>query len=160
MDAQKAILQEIWRKAFQQDEPLEIPCKTESNAKRMRFALYNAVRGVRDGRTPADSLLREATENCAVGFKPGERSTVVLQKKILTELMQVVVGIVGAGAAAPSASAPGNPAEHPFLLKSSEELQAEEETQASLARLAEKLKEASPGAGEVAARRPNPYYTR
>ena len=157
MDAQKALLQEIWRKAFRQDEPLEIPCKTESNAKRMRFALYNAVRGVRDGATPADSLLREAAENCSVGFKPGERSTVVLQKKILTELMQVVVGIVGV--AAPT-TLPGNSAGHSPLLKSSEELQAEEETQASLARLAEKLKEASPGAGEGAARRPNPYYTR
>lgn len=94
MDQQKALLQGLWRKAQKQGTPLEIPCKTQANATRMRFALYNAVRGVRAGKEGVDDLLQEAIDNCTVGFGKEDRSIVVIQHKIMTDLMQVVTSIM------------------------------------------------------------------
>lgn len=145
MDEQKALLQGLWRKAFGQDEPLTIPCKTASNATRMRFALYNAVRGVRTGKDKVDDLLRRATENCSIGFDPEDKSILIMQKKVMTEMMQTVAGILG---------------DAPELKKSDEQMEAE----ASLALLTKKLNEGvsadQPTAVDVGLPRVTPYYTR
>ena len=145
MDEQKALLQGLWRKAFGQDEPLAIPCKTASNATRMRFALYNAVRGVRTGKDKVDDLLRQATENCSIGFDPEDKSILIMQRKVMTEMMQTVAGILG---------------DAPELRKSEEQMEAE----ASLALVTKKLSEgvspAQPSVGDVGLPRVTPYYTR
>lgn len=145
MDEQKALLQGLWRKAFSQDEPLAIPCKTASNATRMRFALYNAVRGVRTGKDKVDDLLRRATENCSISFDPEDKSILIMQKKIMTEMMQTVAEILG---------------DTPELKKSDEQMEAE----ASLALLTKKLNEGvspdQPTAADVGLPRVTPYYTR
>lgn len=95
MDEQKALLQGLWRKAFRQDTPLEIPCKSETNARKMRFALYNAVRGVKTGKEKVDENLKEAVENCSVGFAPDDKTRLVIQRKVMTEMMQIVSEILG-----------------------------------------------------------------
>lgn len=145
MDEQKALLQGLWRKAFSQDEPLAIPCKTASNATRMRFALYNAVRGVRTGKDKVDDLLRRATENCSISFDPEDKSILIMQKKIMTEMMQTVAEILG---------------DTPELKKSDEQMEVE----ASLALLTKKLNEGvsadQPTAADVGLPRVTHYYTR
>lgn len=144
MDEQKELLQGLWRKAFLQAEPLLIPCKSESNAIRLRFALYNAVREVRKGKGKADKTLIEATNNCTIGFSPDDRTTLLVQRKVMTELMQVVVDLVG---------------DAPELRKSEEDMEIE----ASSALLLEKLKQTA-GAEQSPANlglpRKTPYYTR
>lgn len=94
MNEEKALLQSLWRKASTQ-EKLTIPCKTLAKARRLRYALYNAVRGVRDGEVKVDEVLQFAVENYSISFDPDEPSTLVVQRKILTELMQTVQGILG-----------------------------------------------------------------
>ena len=146
MDEQKELLQGLWRKAFLQTEPLLIPCKSESNAIRLRFALYNAVREVRKGKGKADKTLIEATNNCTIGFSPDDRATLLVQRKVMTELMQVVVDLVG---------------DAPELRKSEEDMEIE----ASSALLLEKLKQSADFSSEqspanLGLPRKTHYYTR
>ena len=146
MDEQKELLQGLWRKAFLQTEPLLIPCKSESNAIRLRFALYNAVREVRKGKGKADKTLIDATNNCTIGFSPDDRATLLVQRKVMTELMQVVVDLVG---------------DAPELRKSEEDMEIE----ASSALLLEKLKQSAEFSREqspanLGLPRKTPYYTR
>ena len=146
MDEQKELLQGLWRKAFLQAEPLLIPCKSESNAIRLRFALYNAVREVRKGKGKADKTLIEATNNCTIGFSPGDRATLLVQRKVMTELMQVVVDLVGDASE---------------LRKSEEDMEIE----ASSALLLEKLKQSADFSSEqspanLGLPRKTHYYTR
>ena len=146
MDEQKELLQGLWRKAFLQAEPLLIPCKSESNAIRLRFALYNAVREVRKGKGKADKTLIEATNNCTIGFSPDDRATLLVQRKVMTELMQVVVDLVG---------------DAPELRKSEEDMEIE----ASSALLLEKLKQSTEFSPEqspanLGLPRKTHYYTR
>lgn len=146
MDEQKELLQGLWRKAFLQAEPLLIPCKSESNAIRLRFALYNAVREVRKGKAKADKTLLDATSNCTIGFSPNDRATLLVQRKVMTELMQVVVDLVG---------------DAPELRKSEEDMEIE----ASSALLLEKLKQSADFSPEqspanLGLPRKTHYYTR
>lgn len=152
MDEQKALLQALWRKAYLSEVPIEIPCKTKSNATRMRFALYNAVREVRKGNVEADSGLKKALENCTIGFSPEDPTVLVLQKKIISEFMQTVHAALAADQQ---------------LIKSEEEMKIE----ASQERFLEKLKVQETGqeAGEEGSKvkthipgmpRVTPYYTR
>ena len=145
MDEQKALLQGLWRKAFGQDEPLTIPCKTASNATRMRFALYNAVRGVRTGKDKVDDLLRRATENCSIGFDPEDKSILIMQKKIMTEMMQTVAGILG---------------DTPELRKTDEQMEVEASQALLMKKLNEGVSADSPTAADVGLPRVTPYYTR
>lgn len=138
MDNQKALLQALWRKAGRAEEPLRVECKSESEARRLRFALYNAVRDARAGKVEADAALTEALENCTVGFAPEDKRVLVLQQKVMTGMMQSVAALVG--------DAPG-------LLKSEDEMLVE----ASQARLAAKLAEFDSASPRPAS---NPYYTR
>ena len=146
MDEQKELLRGLWRKAFLQEEPLLIPCKSESNAIRLRFALYNAVREVRKGKVKADKTLVEAANNCTIGFSPDDRTTLLVQRKVMTELMQVVVDLVG---------------DAPELRKSEEDMEIE----ASSALLLEKLKQSADFSPEqspanLGLPRKTHYYTR
>lgn len=144
MDEQKALLHGLWRKAAQSDGPIELPCQTESNAKRMRFALYNAVRDVRSGKTEGDSALKDAIANCTIGFGAKDKSILVIQRKVMLDLMQMVAGVVG--------DAPG-------LRKTEEDMAME----ASQARLMDKLAAVGEGSApglDLGLPRVTPYYTR
>ena len=138
MDQQKMILRAVWRKAYEKEGPegLEIPCQSDSDATKLRFALYNAVRGVREGKETVDDLLREAVENCTVGRKPGQSSTLLVQRKVMTKMMQTIAGILG---------------DSPELIKTPEQVEME----SSQALLLEKLQEQG-----TAPSRSTPYYTR
>ena len=70
------ILHAVWRKAFN-DGQLTIPVKSASDATRLRFSLYNAVRPVREGKVVAPDLL-QAVQECSVRI---EGLSVVVQLK-------------------------------------------------------------------------------
>lgn len=101
MDKQKQIMQGLWRRAGRQEEALEIKCKTLADARRMRFALYNAVREFKpdqkDGRAPkpADPALQHAINNCSVSFKDDDPTTVLLRQKTKTTLMMSALEALG-----------------------------------------------------------------
>lgn len=63
-------LQSVWRAALGKPDGIRLECKDAAEAKRLRFALYNAVRHVRtdDGARFADSQLLEAVDNCSISF--------------------------------------------------------------------------------------------
>ena len=106
MDSQKQTMQSLWRKAIGQNEPLKIRCASLADARRLRFALYNAVREFRegrDGRPPrraADPELRRAVEECTVLFDQDDARVVVMQTKASSSMMQAALAALGADAPA------------------------------------------------------------
>ena len=155
MDEQKMLLHGLWRKAWKASEPILVPCRTKSNAIKLRFALYNSVRFVRAGKEKADETLCEAAENVSIGTLEGDPTTLVLQRRTLSETMKTIAAILaddGAGAMA-GGSAFGPAFELPAEAKTGEQLLAE----ASQERLRRLL---SGEEDEPAASRVTPYYTR
>ena len=158
MDEQKMLLHGLWRKAWKASEPVLVPCRTKSNAIKLRFALYNSVRFVRAGKEKADETLCEAAENVSIGTLEGDPTTLVLQRRTLSETMKTIAAILaddGAGAeamAGAGGSAFGPAFELPAEAKTGEQLLAE----ASQERLRKLLEEGeAPPVG-----RSTPYYTR
>jgi len=131
------ILHAVWRKAFN-DGQLTIPVKSASDATRLRFSLYNAVRPVREGKVVAPDLL-QAVQECSVRI---EGLSVVVQLKANTELMQAISDALG-GVEGLEAAAE--------VIPTSAEAQAVEESQR---KLLEKLGQ------DAAPTRSTPYYTR
>lgn len=101
MDKQKQVMQGLWRRAGRMPDALEIKCKSLSDARRMRFALYNAVREFKpdqkDGKPPkvADEALQAGIDNCSVSFKEGEPTTVLIRQKSKTDLMLSALEALG-----------------------------------------------------------------
>ena len=85
------IMLSIWREAGRDAKGVTIPCSTEANAKRMRFALYNAVKPVKAGRLAADSALKEAITTCSLSFTEDKKG-LVIRPKVATELSQALLG--------------------------------------------------------------------
>ena len=158
MDEQKMLLHGLWRKAWKASEPVLVPCRTKSNAIKLRFALYNSVRFVRAGKEKADETLCEAAENVSIGTLEGDPTTLVLQRRTLSETMKTIAAILADDGAGPGAevgaggSAFGPAFELPTEAKTGEQLLAE----ASQERLRKLLEEGeAPPVG-----RSTPYYTR
>lgn len=158
MDEQKMLLHGLWRKAWKASAPVLVPCRTKSNAIKLRFALYNSVRFVRAGKEKADETLCEAAENVSIGTLEGDPTTLVLQRRTLSETMKTIAAILADDGAGPGAevgaggSAFGPAFELPAEAKTGEQLLAE----ASQERLRKLLEEGeAPPVG-----RSTPYYTR
>lgn len=58
----KDVLQAVWRKAFRDRRTLEIACTDKTEAMRLRFSLYNAVKEARQGQGQDEELKAAATE--------------------------------------------------------------------------------------------------
>lgn len=83
-------LQSVWRAAIGKPDGIRLPCKDEGEAKRLRFALYNSVRHLREpgGMAMADSELIEAVQNCSISMvEPG---VLLVQDKQFSPMMSVV----------------------------------------------------------------------
>lgn len=83
----------VWRKALAEGE-VRITLKTISDARRVRFGLYNAVRPFREGKLFDPDLLRAAQE-CSIRL---EDTTLVVIAKLNTDTMQSVLEAVGLAA--------------------------------------------------------------
>lgn len=142
------LMQSVWRKALREGGvTLQLP--TESDARRVRFTLYNSVRAVRQGKV-IDEELHRATQECSIQITG---STVVIQSKMRSDMMQAVLAALGESEEALLAKAP--------TPKTAEEAEVE----ASQQRLMEKLGQVSPGTeadneNTPAGARVTPYYTR
>lgn len=95
MNQEKSALQEVWRTARKSEQPTVFNCGTESNAKRFRFALYNAIKGVRRGTEIADPELKDAIDNVSISFDKEDRSKILLAPKIMSSMMQQVMQVIG-----------------------------------------------------------------
>jgi hypothetical protein len=98
---------------------------------------------VRSGKQQVDDALQQATDNVSVGFAPKDRTTVQMQRKVMTELMQTISDLIG---------------DTPELVKSDEDMAMEH----SQALLLSKLASDKPGltATDLGLPRSNKYYTR
>ena len=83
-------LHALWLKALRDGE-VSVTCDTLSDAKRLRFALYNAVKPIRDEKAHLPEVLK-AVESCSIS---AEGLTVTLREKTKTSLMRSVLGVVG-----------------------------------------------------------------
>ena len=83
-------LQSLWRAALGKEGGIRLECKEEAEAKRLRFALYNAVRHLRDPEQVAlaDPGLVEAVQNCSISF---ETPTVLL---VMDKQFSSIMGVV------------------------------------------------------------------
>lgn len=137
---ESALLRQVWRKALAEGRVV-LPFKDAREARRVRFALYNAVKPVKDGLLVDDELL-EAANECKVQFE-GEATLVVVRRVMTTEL-QIIAESLGL--------VPGSTTELPAP-KTAEEAQVA----TSLERLQEKLKDEG---REQGTKRQTPYYER
>lgn len=80
----------VWRKALAEGE-VRITLKTISDARRVRFGLYNSVRPFREGKMFDPDLLRAAQE-CSIRL---EGTTLIVIAKISTDTMQSVLEAIG-----------------------------------------------------------------
>lgn len=128
-----------WKKAAK-DGVLEIPCPTLSNARQLRFTLYNAVKPVKDGKIDAPELL-EAVRAVSIHLQDSP-PMVVMQHRAFSPVMQSLAAALGdiEEFAEPEGAEPV--------------MTAEEE--ASLRRMQELVGEIAPAPGT----RVNPYYTK
>lgn len=99
-------MQGLWRRALAREEGLSVALPTKSDATRMRFALYNAVRGVRKGDIVDPELLR-ATEELAVrvGVDGKGKPCVTFVKKSNGVLLAAALDALGGDLPAPAPTA-------------------------------------------------------
>lgn len=89
------IMRGLWRQANRKAEGIEIPCKSESEARRVRFQLYNAVKEARKPGAMVDEELREAVANCSLGFKEGAPTVLQLRQKMRSEMLMKMAELAG-----------------------------------------------------------------
>jgi len=90
-DKQKAVFWEIWKKAARPGvDKVRVPMSSERAAQRVRFGLYNSVRGIRDGKVECEDLeLVEALGVCTV-YMEGPTVVVVARKDSNEDLLEMV----------------------------------------------------------------------
>lgn len=89
------VMRGLWRKANREADGITLTCRSESEAKRIRFQLYNAVRDARKGLATADQELVEAVTNCSLGFRENDPKTLVLRQRMRGELLQTMAELAG-----------------------------------------------------------------
>jgi hypothetical protein len=91
--SEQAIMHDIWRAAYTNPDGITIPCESEASAKRLRFALYNAVKPIKSGAKVADEGLKAAIANCSIGFTDDKKGLCV-QQKVATQLNKILLGVL------------------------------------------------------------------
>ena len=88
------LYQAFWRQALTNGKQgLTLPCKTQAEASRLRFALYNSVRAFKQGKVQPDQELAEAIANVTITFtedKKGLQLTNRLDSGLLSELAKLI----------------------------------------------------------------------
>ena len=106
---EQVILQNLWVVASTLPEGADVPCGDPASARRLRFAMYNAVKQFKgENAKPCSDQLLNAITTCALSFG-GDGSHVLIRPKIATKLNQAVLGVLAG-----------------FELKTEEDRQAEE----------------------------------
>jgi hypothetical protein len=84
------IMHGIWREAGRDETGVTIACESEANAKRLRFALYNALKPIKSGKQGADSALLHAIATCSLGFTEDKKG-LIIKPKIATVLSKTML---------------------------------------------------------------------
>lgn len=140
------MMHKIWRKALREGK-VKFDLPTVSDAVKLRFGLYNSIRPVRTGKVFDEELLR-AARDCQVTVSG---TSVIVQAKVMTEVMQAVMAVLGEDALE---------AESPLL--SAEEHAIQESAKLLLEKLGNPQARAD-GTLEIEVEAPTritPYYTR
>lgn len=91
---EKAVMQGLWRKALGEPKGLTIPCTTEAQAQRLRFALYNGVRAFRKGQATPDERLAQALAELTISFTSDKRG-LIIGPKASTGMMPELLALLG-----------------------------------------------------------------
>lgn len=91
------MMHKIWRKAFREGQ-ITLKMPSQSDAVKLRFGLYNAIRPIRQGKAVDAELLQAATE-CSINL---DGTALTIQLKSKTAMMQAVVAALGEEAFAPA----------------------------------------------------------
>lgn len=91
---EKAVMQGLWRKALGEPKGLTIPCTTEAQAQRLRFALYNGVRAFRKGQATPDERLAQALAELTISFTPDKKG-LIIGPKAATGMMPQLLALLG-----------------------------------------------------------------
>lgn len=89
------VMRGLWRQANRKSDGIEIPCRSASEAKKIRFQLYNSVRDARKGADSADSELIKAVADCMLSFKEDEPHVLVIRQKMRNELFAKMAELAG-----------------------------------------------------------------
>ena len=90
IQSEQDIMLSVWREAGRSQEGVVIPCESEANAKRLRFALYNAIKPVKTGRLAADTALKHAIANCSLSFTE-DKMGLHIRPKVATTLNKALL---------------------------------------------------------------------
>lgn len=95
---EQVLLQNLWVLASTRPDGVTVPCGDESSARRLRFALYNAVKHFKpkDGKEgkPCSQQLADAIASCALSFTP-DNTGIVIRQKITTKINTSVLAALG-----------------------------------------------------------------
>lgn len=91
---EQTILQNLWILGAQQPDGATVPCGDAASARRLRFALYNAVKQFKgENAKPCSDKLKQAITSCALSFSADGKG-IVIRQKIATKLNQAVLGVL------------------------------------------------------------------
>lgn len=92
---EQVILQNLWVMAASRPDGVEVPCGDASSARRLRFALYNAVKWFKgENAKPCSEELANAIATCSLSFTADETG-VVIRQKIATKVNQAILSVLG-----------------------------------------------------------------
>lgn len=83
----KSLLQEVWRQGYLRLEGIQINGRTPTNASRLRFSLYNAVKQYRRFPSEADEVLQQALNHCEIGLSE-DGTVLTVRRKLNNEVAQ------------------------------------------------------------------------
>lgn len=92
---EQVVLQNLWVLAASRPEGVAVPCGDAASARRLRFALYNAVKWFKgENAKPCSEELANAIATCSLSFTADETGVVVRQK-IATKVNQAILSVFG-----------------------------------------------------------------
>ena len=92
---EQVILQNLWILAASRPDGVAVPCGDKASARRLRFAMYNAVKWFKgEGAKACSEELSNAIATCSLSFTEDETG-VVIRQKIATKVNQAILSVLG-----------------------------------------------------------------
>lgn len=91
--SESLMLQDVWRKAWEQEDGLTINFKSKAGAVRARMQLYNAVKAQKTGKDLSDPELVRAAEQLEIVWL--DEQTIKLQRRDKSDMLQGIMAVLG-----------------------------------------------------------------
>ena len=88
------IFHDLWRAGGESEDGVTVPCESEANAKRLRFALYNSLKPIKKGKMTADMKLQYAIDNCSLSFTE-DGTGLMIRPKVSTMVNKAILAALG-----------------------------------------------------------------